>query len=75
MPALIRPRSQPYVCDSCATPHAKWVGRCFSCSDWNSLVEVGESAGGRVPPADARPLSGLAPTGAEAVPTGLAEVT
>ena len=73
MPALIRPRSQTYVCDSCATPHAKWVGRCFSCSAWNSLVEVGESAGGRVPPADARPLSGLAPTGAEAVPTGLAE--
>ena len=73
MPALIRPRSQPYVCDSCATPHAKWVGRCFSCSDWNSLVEVSESAGGLVPPADARPLSGLAPPGAEAVPTGLAE--
>ena len=40
---------------------------------WNSLVEVGESAGGRVPPADARLLSDLAPTGAEAVPTGLAE--
>ena len=73
MPALVRPRSQHYVCDSCTTPHPKWVGRCSSCSAWNSLVEVGESAGGRIPPADARPLSGLAPTGAKAVPTGLAE--
>ena len=70
---MAKPRSQHYVCDSCTTPHPKWVGRCSSCSAWNSLVEVGESAGGRVPPADARPLSGLAPTGAEAVPTGLAE--
>ena len=28
-----------YVCQECATSHAKWSGRCESCGAWNTLVE------------------------------------
>jgi DNA repair protein RadA/Sms len=33
-------RAQPrYVCQECATVHARWVGKCEGCGAWNSLVE------------------------------------
>ncbi len=28
-----------YVCQDCGAESAKWVGRCNSCGEWNSLVE------------------------------------
>ncbi|MFV0291353.1 MAG: DNA repair protein RadA [Mangrovibacterium sp.] len=28
-----------YVCQSCGVTAPKWVGRCTSCGEWNSLVE------------------------------------
>lgn len=28
-----------YFCQSCGTEHHKWVGRCTSCNEWNTLVE------------------------------------
>lgn len=28
-----------YFCQSCGTEHSKWVGRCTSCNEWNTLVE------------------------------------
>lgn len=28
-----------YVCQNCGTESAKWLGRCTSCGEWNSLVE------------------------------------
>lgn len=28
-----------YFCQSCGTQHNKWVGRCTSCNEWNTLVE------------------------------------
>src|SRR5215831_14855180 len=28
-----------YVCQQCATFHAKWTGRCEGCAAWNSLIE------------------------------------
>lgn len=28
-----------YVCQSCGTHAAKWVGRCTACGEWNSYVE------------------------------------
>ncbi len=28
-----------YVCQNCGAESAKWVGRCNSCGEWNSLVE------------------------------------
>lgn len=28
-----------HVCQSCGTVHARWVGRCDGCAEWNTLVE------------------------------------
>jgi DNA repair protein RadA/Sms len=28
-----------YVCQNCGTESAKWVGRCNSCGEWNTLTE------------------------------------
>lgn len=28
-----------YFCQSCGTQSAKWVGRCGSCNEWNTIVE------------------------------------
>lgn len=28
-----------YRCQTCGSTHAKWLGRCPECSEWNSLVE------------------------------------
>ncbi|WFE88045.1 DNA repair protein RadA [Roseibium porphyridii] len=39
-------RSTSFVCQSCGAVTAKWVGRCESCGDWNTIVE--EQTGGGV---------------------------
>lgn len=28
-----------YVCQSCGTQHAKWMGKCPACNEWNTIVE------------------------------------
>lgn len=28
-----------FVCQACGASHLKWLGRCSSCGEWNSLVE------------------------------------
>jgi predicted ATP-dependent serine protease len=28
-----------YICSSCGETSPKWVGKCLSCSAWNSFVE------------------------------------
>lgn len=28
-----------YFCQSCGTQHNKWVGKCTSCGEWNTIVE------------------------------------
>ncbi len=28
-----------YFCQSCGTQHNKWIGKCTSCNEWNTLVE------------------------------------
>ncbi len=28
-----------YFCQNCGTQHAKWMGQCNSCGEWNTLVE------------------------------------
>ena len=35
-----------FVCDFCGHNTPKWEGRCPSCSEWNSLVEVAQSPRG-----------------------------
>ena len=34
-----------YVCESCGNDSPKWEGRCPSCGDWNTLVEVRKDRG------------------------------
>ncbi len=29
-----------YVCEKCGTESAKWEGRCHSCDEWNTMVEI-----------------------------------
>ncbi|HEU5171202.1 MAG TPA: DNA repair protein RadA [Gemmatimonadales bacterium] len=45
---MAKPRSV-YRCAECGHEHAKWVGRCESCGEWNSVseepVQVGRTAG------------------------------
>lgn len=28
-----------FFCQNCGTQHAKWIGRCSSCNEWNTIVE------------------------------------
>lgn len=28
-----------YVCQSCGSIHAKWVGKCSDCNEWNTIIE------------------------------------
>ena len=40
---IAMPRSKSrvlFVCDACKSPAPKWEGRCPSCGEWNSLIEV-----------------------------------
>jgi DNA repair protein RadA/Sms len=39
-------RSTSFVCQSCGAVTAKWVGRCESCGEWNTIVE--EQTGGGI---------------------------
>ena len=32
--------STVFVCESCGMEHIKWVGRCTSCGEWNSVKEL-----------------------------------
>jgi len=71
-----------YVCQSCGAVSPRWVGRCESCGEWNTIVEeivdsgVGAGpksavAGGR--PIQLVPLSGETESAAR-IETGLAEL-
>ena len=53
-----------YVCQACGATSPRWLGRCTTCSEWNSLIE--ESA-----PTDARGSKGRrAESTSRAVPVG-----
>ena len=28
-----------FFCQNCGTQHAKWVGQCGACKEWNTIVE------------------------------------
>jgi DNA repair protein RadA/Sms len=73
-----------FVCQECGAVHAKWVGRCESCSAWNSLVEeapreaVPKGLGGKAPGGGKpRPIDIVGLRGASAMPprrtSGIAE--
>lgn len=33
-------REHVYVCQQCASQHARWQGQCNNCGEWNTLVET-----------------------------------
>lgn len=35
---MAKARTQ-FVCQSCGTVHARWVGKCDACGEWNTVVE------------------------------------
>ena len=73
MPTRTATRTPPYTCGSCTAPHAKWVGRCTSCSAWNSLLETRASIAGVAQLGNVQPMTALEPGAATTVPTGMAE--
>ncbi len=34
-----------YICQSCGAVSSKWVGRCVSCGEWNSIIEELQNSG------------------------------
>jgi DNA repair protein RadA/Sms len=72
-----RARSR-YVCQQCGHESAKWMGRCPSCGEWNTLVEEPEVPPGRSGrrPAPVEPVSvaDVATPAERRIPTGLAEL-
>ena len=32
--------SETFYCENCGTEHIKWVGRCTSCKEWNSIKMI-----------------------------------
>ena len=28
-----------FFCQNCGTQHAKWMGQCNACNEWNTIVE------------------------------------
>lgn len=71
-----------FVCQSCGGVSARWMGRCESCGEWNTIVEEivdsGVGAGPKSASASGRPIQ-LVPLSGETekaarVVTGLAEL-
>ncbi|MBV7295901.1 DNA repair protein RadA [Corynebacterium sp. TAE3-ERU12] len=70
-----------YRCSSCGHRVSKWVGRCPSCGSWGTLEEApaaaSVSSGGLRTgsgAATARPITGIDPNEAKAIPTGIGEL-
>lgn len=61
-----------YVCQSCGTASLRWMGRCPSCGEWDSLVEEtgGNVSGAPSDPAEVRILSEAGSLPVERVKTG-----
>ncbi len=70
-----------YVCQSCGSSQAKWMGRCPDCGEWNTLVETVVSreekrTGYRLPtpPNEPLPLPRIAADGFQRLKVPLAEL-
>lgn len=70
-----------YVCQACGHESAKWMGRCPSCGEWNTLVEEAEApvtraarAGRRAPAAEPVSVVDVVAADEGRVPTGSAEL-
>jgi len=65
--------SSYYVCQSCGHRSVKWMGRCPSCGEWNTLTEERDRSSLKVlktPPVRAVPLDSISKESFERVSTG-----
>lgn len=71
-----------FICQACGSVYPRWVGRCESCGEWNTIVEElvdsGVGAGPKSAKANGRPTT-LVPLAGETesaarVVTGIAEL-
>ena len=67
-----------FVCQSCGNQFPKWIGRCPSCSGWNTLVEERVVAppkgrGSARPPREAISLAEVPSDAEERISTGISE--
>jgi DNA repair protein RadA/Sms len=71
-------RAELFECVSCGITAPKWTGRCGTCDEWNSLIEVSAVRSGSptaLPPRDmARPITEVATLDFVPVTTGLPEL-
>src|SRR5213083_3245597 len=66
-----------YVCQSCGYTSSKWLGRCPSCGEWNSLVEEVQSesrAAAPVQPSVPVAVTQVATVGEPRLATGIREL-
>lgn len=42
--------SETFYCENCGTEHIKWVGRCTSCKEWNSIKMIKYQKNGNILP-------------------------
>ena len=75
-----KPPKTAFVCQQCGFDSPKWIGRCPSCSGWNTFVEErvvaapkGRDGTPRAPRV-AIPLDQVSPSAEERVPTGIGEL-
>jgi DNA repair protein RadA/Sms len=80
---MAKPTTQ-FTCQACGAFFPRWVGRCTSCSAWNTLVEetvqkrsvslAPEQASAPSPAARARRVSDVDADHAARLPTGIGEL-
>ncbi|MBM3314073.1 DNA repair protein RadA, partial [candidate division WOR-3 bacterium] len=82
-PLVLRMKLSAFICQNCGFETPRWLGRCPSCNQWNSLVEEHRAARRskvnervRIAGAGARPvkLSQVEAKAASRCPTGLGEL-
>ncbi|OIO91649.1 MAG: DNA repair protein RadA [Anaerolineae bacterium CG2_30_64_16] len=72
-----------YVCQTCGSAQAKWMGKCPDCGEWNTLVEmvIQEPAPGRPAalvagaPTTPQPLPDIPADGYERIPVPIGELS
>ncbi len=77
----MKKKSPKFVCSNCGKVESKWLGRCPSCGEWNTMneeVQAPEKPGrqGTSPAKSAQPqsLSGIPDTAEERIDSGIPEL-
>lgn len=66
-------KTTSYVCVSCGNELTKWLGKCPSCDEWNSIVEIDTSKPGEKKEKKVIPLSAITSEELTRIKTGIQE--